>query len=303
VELANHTPDRVSVTTDLTFDRAWKVKGKAKQRVELSPFGTKRIDVPVELAGYNRKNQYYPIRVRLEAGDFRMETERDFYVGVAHFAREAPALDGSWKGWDRSEPMLVDSSWQIARLLFGNQPWNGRRDLSAQVYAMYDSRYLYVGAEILDDSLITHWDFPRMNYPWDTDCMDVVLDVRTNSTQGHDPPTPGLFRHLSLSEYRVTDFGAVAWQGPTGPLLPEPNLVPGAETFFRRTAEGQVLIARYPLASLDGIVARPGYKIGFDVAFMDNDGANYRKNQHTWAGFNKNQGWWDMGTVGVILFK
>jgi hypothetical protein len=112
-----------------------------------------------------------------------------------------------------------------------------------------------------------------------------------------------LFRHLSLAEYRQTDFGAVAWQTPSGPLLPKPNLVPGAETYFHRTGQGYAMFVRYPLSSLPGIVAKPGYKIGFDVAFNDNDGTNYRKNEHIWAGFNQNQAWWDMGTIGALLFR
>ena len=48
--------------------------------------------------------------------------------------------------------------------------------------------------------------------------------------------------------------------------------------------------------------AMPGSKIGFDVAISDNDGTTYRKNQHIWAGFNQNQSWWDMGTIGALIF-
>jgi hypothetical protein len=94
------------------------------------------------------------------------------------------------------------------------------------------------------------------------------------------------------------------WQGggAGGPLLPKPNLVPGAETYFLRTPAGYNMICRYPLCSLKGVIARPGYKIGFDVAVNDNDGTNYRKNQHIWAGFTQNQSWWDMGTIGVLVF-
>jgi Carbohydrate family 9 binding domain-like len=65
---------------------------------------------------------------------------------------------------------------------------------------------------------------------------------------------------------------------------------------------GYSIIARFPLARLQGFVARPGYKIGFDVAINDNDGTNYRKNQHIWAGYNQNQSWWDMGTIGALIF-
>ena len=303
VDLTNQTPDRVVVSAGLALDHAWKTTANMKQHVTLGPFATERISVPITLAGYTKKNQLYPIHVQVEAGEFRSEIVHDFYVGIAHFASHAPALDGSWKGWNRKEPILVDTASQIARLLFGNQPWHGRQDCSAQVYVMYDDRYLYVGADVTDDSVVTHWDFPRMNYPWDTDCMEVVLDERANSTQGNDPPTPGLFRHLSLAEYRQTDFSAMAWQGPAGPFLPKPNLVPGTQTFFHRAGKGYALIARYPLAGLNGVVARPGFKIGFDVAFNDNDGTNYRKNQHTWAGYNQNQAWWDMGTIGALIFR
>jgi hypothetical protein len=169
---------------------------------------------------------------------------------------------------------------------------------------MYDDNALYVGADVTDDSLVTHWDFPRMSYPWDTDCMEVILDVRTHAGQGADPPTPGLYRHLSLAEYRQTDFAAEAWQGAGagGPLLPKPNLVEGAETFFRRTARGYVLIARYPFARVGGFIPRPGTKIGFDIGINDNDGTNYRKNLHIWAGYSQNQSWWDVGTIGALVF-
>jgi hypothetical protein len=240
----------------------------------------------------------------MSAGGYRETVVHDFYTGVAHFAPTPPSLDGSWRGWNRGNPILINKASQIGRLLFGNQPWHGEADLSASIYAMYDESFLYVGAAVSDDSLVTHWDFPRMSYPWDTDCMEVVLDVRTNSGQGQDPPTPGLFRHLSLAEYRVTDFSAEAWQGAGagGPLLPKPNLVPGAETYFHRAKGGYSIAARFPLSSLHGVVARPGYKIGFDVAINDNDGTNYRRNQHIWAGYNQNQSWWDTGTIGALLF-
>ena len=304
IELANQTSNRLTLSTKLTFDPAWKTTGKLQQSVTLAPLETKRVTLPIKLAGYTKDNQLYPIHLQMENEKYTEKIVHDFYVGVAHFAATPPSLDGTWKGWDRTNPMLINKASQIGRLLFGNQPWKGEQDLSAKVSAMYDDQYLYVGAEVTDDSLVTHWDFPRMSYPWDTDCMEVVLDTRVNSTQGYDPPTPGLFRHLSLAEYRETDFSAEAWQGAGagGPLLPKPNLVPGAETYFHRTKNGYAIIARYPFSSMKDIVVLPGNKIGFDVAINDNDGTNYRRNQHIWAGYNQNQSWWDVGTIGALIF-
>lgn len=304
ITLTNHTAQELEVVPQLTADPAWQIISPPAGAIKLEAQTTLKLPVPFKLTGYNAKEQLYPVRLRLTSRNFQAEIVRDLYAGVAHFAATPPSLDGSWENWNRANPMTIDKTNQICRLLMGNQPWNGVEDLSAKIYAMYDQDYLYVGAEVTDDVLISHWDFPVMSYPWDTDCMEVILDTRTNSEQGHDPPTPGCFRHLSLAEYRTTDFGAKQWQGggAGGPLLPKPNLVPNAETYFTRTDKGYNMICRYPLASLKNVKAEPGSKIGFDVAINDNDGLNYRKNQHIWAGFNQNQSWWDVGTIGALIF-
>ena len=304
VTLTNRTQIRRNVSTQLVPSKAWTVPGPLKRSTVLRPGEKKRLVFPLKLSGYERENQRYPISLQIESEGFRTGIIRDFYVGTAHFANTAPSLDGSWKGWIRSNRLTIDNANQVCRLLMGNQPWHGTGDLSAEIYAMYDATFLYVGAAVRDDSLVTHWNFPVMSYPWDTDCMEVVLDTRTDAEQGHDPPTPGLFRHLSMAEHRTTDFGPSMWQGggAGGPLLPKPNLVPGAETYFSRTKDGYAMICRYPLSALSRVVAKPGYKIGFDVGINDNDGTNYRKNQHIWAGFNQNQSWWDMGTIGALIF-
>ncbi len=318
LELANQTPESLTLSADLKPDTSWRasgvfVPGRAHHplkgtaefpqlEVTLKPLETRQFDFPIRLAGYTKVNQLYPIRLGLKTGEFVSEITHDFYVGVAHFAETPPSLDGSWKGWNRADPMTIDRPSQIGRLLFGNQPWHGEKDLSASIFAMYDRTYLYVGASVTDDSVVTHWDFPRMGYPWDTDCMEVVIDARDNSLQGHDPPTPGTYRHLCLAEYRETDFSSLAWQGAGAPCLLKPNLVPGGETYFRRAQGGYTMIARFPLAGIQGIVAKPGYKIGFDVAINDNDGTSFRKNQHIWAGYDQNQSWWDIGTIGALVF-
>jgi hypothetical protein len=304
VTVTNQTDDRRTISTRLIPDKAWVALGPLSKSTELLPGEKRRLLFPLRLSGYNAGEQLYPISLKIESGGYQTEIIRDMYVGVAHAATSPPSLDGSWKGWTKSTPITIDKPNQVCRLLMGNQPWHGPKDLSAKIYVMYDPKYLYVGADVTDDSVVTHWNFPVMSYPWDTDCMEVVLDTRTDAEQGHDPPTPGLFRHLSMADYRTTDFGPSMWQGggAGGPLLPKPNLVPGAETYYTRTARGYAMICRYPLSELPQVVARPGYKIGFDAAINDNDGTSYRKNQHIWAGFNQNQSWWDMGTIGALIF-
>jgi hypothetical protein len=318
VEFKNETPDSISVSAQIKADPSWKAPGITSRtrgrnplpvpvrtpelEVTLKPLESKRVQLPLQLSGYTKENQLYPVGLALKSGGFTSEITHDFYVGVSHFAKTPPSLDGSWNGWNCDDPMTIDRPSQIGRLLFGNQPWHGVNDLSARIYAMYDRAYLYVGADVTDDSVVSHWDFPRMGYPWDTDCMEVVIDARDNSLQGCDPPTPGTYRHLCLPEYRQTDFSSIAWQGAGAPDLPKPNLIPGGETYFHRVKGGYTIIARFPLAGIPGIMAKPGYKIGFDVAINDNDGTSFRKNQHIWAGYLQNQSWWDLSTIGALVF-
>ncbi len=44
------------------------------------------------------------------------------------------------------------------------------------------------GSGVVDDTVVEHWDFPGMSYPWDTDCMQVV----------HYCPSPIWFVMLKL---------------------------------------------------------------------------------------------------------
>jgi hypothetical protein len=305
VRVRNVTPNPLSVKVDVVLHKAWKAGAPLKYVDRFRGREEKTFSIPVELTGYNPDNQLYPVHVRLSADRFSVELVRDIYAGVAHHAATSPRLDGSWHGWDTTRPITIDKPTQVCRLLLGNQPWHGKKDLSAKVYVMYDDSSLYVGANVLDDSLVTHWDFPRMSYPWDTDCMEAILDTRTGADQGTDPPTPGLFRHLSMAEHRLTEFPPEKWQGggAGGPTLPKPLLVLGAETFFVRTRDGYALMCRYPLASPGRTALKPGAKLGFDLAISDNDGTTYRKNQHIWAGFTQNQSWLDLGTMGVLLLR
>jgi len=304
IVLTNHTKNALPVSAQIHPHVAWKAQGSLSRRLSLKPSEKATVSVPVQLGAYSADNQYYPVQVSLKSGGFSLKTEHDLYAGIAHFSRKAPSVDGSWSGWNRSNPVTIDKPTQIHKLLLGNQPWGGKSDLSAKIFAMYDDRYLYIGAEVSDQTNITTWNFPAMSYPWDTDCMEIVLDTRTGADQGFDPPTPGLYRHLSLAEYRKTEFTQDRWQGggAGGPTLPKPLLVRNAETYYTRTETGYTLICRFPLASLPVGIIKPGQKIGFDVAVNDNDGTTYRKNVHIWAGYTSNQTWWDLGSIGALIF-
>ena len=154
--------------------------------------------------------------------------------------------------------MLITKSSQIGRLLFGNQPWRGEQDLSARIFTMYDKTYLYAGADVTDDSVVTHWDFPRMSYPWDTDAMEVVFDTRVNSAQGTDPPhpriVPRIFRWRNTAQRISVPTRGKGRGGGATPAKTKPCA--GAETYTRLRRDGYSMIVRYPLSSLQGVSAQ-----------------------------------------------
>jgi len=295
--LANHTRGACEVRLRIYPGDAWRCSQK-EFRVELPPAHQKRLDVPIAHLRYAREHQKSPIEVELRCGQFFRRWRKDFYVGYCFKADQAPALDGSFRNWDTTSPMEIDSEEQVSRLLFGNQPWRGPRDLSAKVYAMYDADYLYVGAEVIDDIVSTDFD-PRSQTPSDFDSIEIILDTRVNSEQGHDPPTPGVFRHVAVPGMHRIVFDETT----KGDIPVRFRQINGAETFWRWTEQGYNIVVRIPWQSLPRVKPEPGMKIGFDIAINDNDGTRYRTNQMLWAGFNQNQSWLDLSLIGALIFR
>jgi len=168
---------------------------------------------------------------------------------------------------------------------------------------MYDRKYLYIGADVKDDIVISNWNYPEMSYPWDTDSIEFMIDIRTNSDQGCDPPTPGFYRHLMLAEYRKTDFAQWRFGSAGGPILPKPNLLKNAETYFKKKNDGYIMICKIPLVDFGKQICRKGNKIGFDIGINDNDGTSFRKNLHIWSSYTQNQVWWVIESIGALIFK
>jgi hypothetical protein len=163
---------------------------------------------------------------------------------------------------------------------------------------MYDDKYFYVGAEITDDVVSTEFD-PKLQTPSDFDSIEIVLDTRLNGEQGHDPPTPGAFRHIAVAGIR-----RIVFDGSTKGDIPVRFRQVGAtDTFSKLTKKGYNIIVRMPWESLPLVKPEPGTKIGFDIALNDNDGTQFRTNQMLWAGFNQNQTWLDLSLIGALILR
>jgi len=296
-QLVNHTPSTLKASVKVVPDRMWRCE-KSESVVELPPRANTALDISIFHLSHVFEHQRSPIELEVRCGDFIRRWRKDFYVGYCFETPEPPVLDGTFKNWNTSAPLLIDSEEQIARLLFGNRPWKGPADLSAKVYTMYDDEYLYVGAEVRDDIVSFEFD-PETQMPSDFDSIEIILDTRINSEQGKDPPTPGVFRHVAVPGWRQIVFD----EHVRGDIPVRFRQIRDAETFWKVMEGGYNIAVRIPWKSLSLVRPEAGMKIGFDLALNDNDGTRYRTNQMLWAGFNQNQTWLDLSLIGALLFR
>jgi hypothetical protein len=293
----NHTPETRPMSLEVIPSTEWHCDRTAWE-IKLSPSEKRRLDVPVKHLQYNPDHQESPIEVELRCEDFIRRWRKNFYVGYCFRASDTPSLDGTFEKWNTSCPLTIDSQYQISRLLYGNRPWRGVDDLSAKIYSMYDDEYLYIGAEVKDDIISSKFD-SQMEMPSDFDSIEIVLDTRLNGEQGHDPPTPGVFRHIAVPGMR-----RILFDGKTRGDIPiRFRQIANADTFWKLTEKGYNMTVRIPWKSLPLVTVEPGMKVGFDIALNDNDGTRFRTNQMLWAGFNQNQTWLDLSLIGSLILR
>ncbi len=70
-------------------------------------------------------------------------------VTVAHYAKDGITIDANLEDWDCSDPLCLDQESQVIR---DAQAWGGTEDLSCRVYLMWDEEYLYLAAEVMEDT-------------------------------------------------------------------------------------------------------------------------------------------------------
>ena len=106
---------------------------------------------------------------------------------IAWLASDGITVDGNLEEWIQTAPIELNDASQLIR---GANFWDGPEGLSGTFYLMWDAGYLYVGAEILDDSPFMY----REGFPPDqADSVAIFL-----STDPHADP--------ERTEYASSDF-------------------------------------------------------------------------------------------------
>jgi hypothetical protein len=209
----------------------------------------------------------------------------------------SPLLDGSGN----------DPAWQNAEWLPLDQVWLGplptAADYSGRYKILWDDNNLYVLAEITDDTLIDIRPDGLVKY-WDDDCLEIFVD---EDASGGDHQY-----NYNAFAYHIALDGKVADIGPDK----QPHFYDDHCT-VRRVTSGTTSTWEVAVKIFDGNkytdggdnipkMLKPGKKMGFALAYCDNDRSPERENfigSVEVEGEDKNRGWIDAGIFGLLTLK
>ncbi|HNU77903.1 MAG: sugar-binding protein [Prolixibacteraceae bacterium] len=197
------------------------------------------------------------------------QTQKDTLFAV--YSPTPVVIDGSGEEscWERTDWHPIDQVWI---------PYNAKMapgDFAGKYKVAWDSLYLYLLVEIIDDMLSDDHPDPLNNY-WEDDCLEVFIDE--DRSMGYHLNNNNAFAyHISLS-YDVIDataYGAVNLKN---------NVVACMDTIAPNTYLWEVAVKIYndkfnlsnPEASR--VILTAGKLMGFALAYCDNDETTRREN-------------------------
>ncbi len=200
----------------------------------------------------------------------------------------------------------TENAWYMAQWHSLDQIWLGDtysfNDFKGRYKLTWDENQLYLLVEITDDILYDQRKDPLKRY-WDDDCVEIFID-EDNSGGLHQ------YSHNAFA-YHVAIDGNVVDIAPDR----EPHLYNDHVT-TKITTEGvvslwEMSIRLYPESFVDQGSNSPqslkkNKKVGFALAYCDNDGSKERENfigSVFVPGEDKNQGWIDADIFGTLILK
>ncbi|WP_223292885.1 MULTISPECIES: CBM9 family sugar-binding protein [Shewanella] len=201
----------------------------------------------------------------------------------APWAAQAPTIDGiaSEAVWSKAPWHLLD------QLIDGTQP--SPDDFSGRFKVLWDEKQLYLLAEISDDILIDRYAGPLHRY-WDDDCLEVFID-EDRSGGDHQYNFNAFAYHVALDNQVVDIAPPLSFGSDTG----KTNFVllnQHITSVWKRdeTVPNKVIWElaihvyddSFTLSPTDTKTNRPvklfqGKKVGFMLAYCDNDGSESRE--------------------------
>lgn len=213
---------------------------------------------------------------------------------TAKYVSTPPTIDG----------VANEDCWQNAIAYPMDHHWVGKlphvTDYMGRFRVCWDSAYLYVLAEIYDDSLIDSHADGLVRY-WDDDCLEIFVDENASGGD-HQYNFNAFAYHISL-DGKFVDMGTDS--------LPHYYNEHGkmALTTRQKLTTWEVALKLYPDTFNDSTTIVPvslvaGKTIGFAIAYNDNDKDRERQSMmgsiEIKPNPDKNRGWIDAGVFGKL---
>lgn len=212
---------------------------------------------------------------------------------------DAPVIDGHG-----NDPAWQQANWRpMPYLIAGSMP--SAEDFSGRFKLLWDKDYLYLQAEITDDVLYDVHPDPLERY-WDDDALEIFIDSDA-SGGGHQ------YNHSAFAYHIALDNQAVDLGEDRQPRLYNEHL----QSRWQRSSEAphviiwEVAIRLYADDYSDDqpnlpLVMQAGQRIGFMLAYCDNDGSAER--EHFVGSVDiepvegdKNRGWIDASVFETMV--
>lgn len=180
----------------------------------------------------------------------------------------------------------VDAAWQnkswypLNQLILGKPYTN--EDFSGRFKLAWDDEYLYLLAEVTDDVLFDQHANP-LHFYWDDDCLEVFIDE--DASGGDHQFNYNAFAYHVALDNQVVDIGekTASNQAPFLTLNDHINSRWQRSEIAPHKVVWELAIKVFddsfsPDKSNKPVVLQPGKKLGFMLAYCDNDGSKHREN-------------------------
>ncbi len=208
----------------------------------------------------------------------------------------SPILDGK----------STENSWDLAQWHPLDQNWIGKPyqhdDFNGRYKLLWDENALYLLVEVEDDVIYDHNKDPLKLW-WNDDCVEVFVD-EDNSGGLHQ------FNHNAFAYHVALDGNVVDLGSDSQPHLYNENVQ------SERLTEGPISTWEMSIKMFDSkftdakanipVKLSADKKIGFALAYCDNDGSTERENfigSVFVPGEDKDQGWIDADIFGTLVLR
>ncbi len=180
---------------------------------------------------------------------------------------------------------IVDKSWSnrewypINKLILGER--YTKQDFDGRFKLAWDSEYLYLLAEIVDDVLFDQHTNP-LHFYWDDDCLEVFLDEDASGGE-HQYNYNAFAYHVALDN-QVVDIGVKTKDNPEPFILLNEHI---ESSWQRSKANSNKIVWELAIKVFDDsflpekkvapVELKAGKTMGFMLAYCDNDGSKHRE--------------------------